>query len=286
MVGKRCKKEFGWVTPNYVPISVIVSKMKERLPYFKLCSFLFGTRPTLLLATFGVAAFSLPAIFTLSPAGSVESSIKPRHTLWALGATAFLLLLTGIVIRSNSKSTYSPFLHRKIAPFLITGIYVVLVGVITAIATFLYFRFVQKPVPLERPELAVWSTLVSLYGLIVVLQITVRNFEPPGNQQKVGELISEILENRSSAEDCSNYNAFLEPIEERLEDISEELNNATTPGGKELARDTEELVEKYRSIPTDVQIIVVDSSRSPADKELSDLKIQFESVTERLNRIS
>ena len=169
---------------------------------------------------------------------------------------------------------------------MITGIYVVLVGVITAIATFLYFRFVQKPVPLERPELAVWSTLVSLYGLIVVLQITVRNFEPPGNQQKVGELISEILENRSSAEDCSNYNAFLEPIEERLEDISEELNNATTPGGKELARDTEELVEKYRSIPTDVQIIVVDSSRSPADKELSDLKIQFESVTERLNRIS
>ncbi|WP_143420661.1 hypothetical protein [Halorubrum ezzemoulense] len=120
----------------------------------------------------------------------------------------------------------------------------------------------------------------------MVLQITVRNFEPPGNQQKVGELISEILENRSSAEDCSNYNAFLESIEERLEDISEELNNATTPGGKELARDTEELVEKYRSIPTDVQIIVVDSSRSPADKELTDLKIQFESVTERLNRIS
>jgi hypothetical protein len=260
--------------------------MKEKRPYFKLYSFLFGTRPTLLLATFGVAAFSLPAIFSLSPGGTVESFIKPRHTLWALGTTAFLLLLTGIVIRSNSKSTYSPFLNRKIAPILITGIYVTLVGIIMAIATFLYFRFVQKPVPLRRPELAVWSTLVSLYGLIVVLQITVRNFEPPGNQQKVGELISEIMENRSLAEDYSNYNAFVESIEESLEEVSKELNDATTPGGKELSRDIGEFVEKYQSIPTDVQIIVVDSSRSPADKELSDLKIQFESITERLNLIS
>lgn len=64
------------------------------------------------------------------------------------------------------------------------------------------------------------------------------------------------------------------------------LDEATTPGGKKLARDAEWLLKQYRSNPTDVQIILVDPSRSPADKELSDLKIQFESVIERLKRIS
>lgn len=260
--------------------------MSEKWPYLKLRSFLFGTRPTLLLATFGLAALSLPAVFTLLPAGTVESTIKPRHTNWALGATIILLLVTTAIIWSNCRSTYSPFLHRKIAPVLITALYTVIAGVITAVATLLYFLFIQRPVPTGNPELAMWSTIVSLYGLVIVVQITVRNFEPPGNRPELKDLISQLSKNRSSAESSSNYAGFLNSVEGNLKEITELLNEATTPGGKKLARDVEELLKQYRSNPTDVQIIVIDSSRSPADKELSDLKTQFESVTERLNRIS
>lgn len=260
--------------------------MREKLPYFKLRSFLFGTRPTLLLATFGLAASTLPAIFTLLPAGTVESIIKPRHTYWAIGATVILLLVTTAIIWSNCRSTYSPFLHRKIAPVLITALYVVFVGTITGVATLLYFRFIQRPVPIGNPELAMWFTIVSLYGLVVVVQITVRNFEPPDNRPELEDLISQLLENRSSAETSSNYAGFLDSIEENLKEITERLDETTTPGGKRLARDVKELLKQYRSNPTDVQIILVDSSRSPADKELTDLKTQFESEIERLNRIS
>jgi hypothetical protein len=154
------------------------------------------------------------------------------------------------------------------------------------IAALLYFRFIQRPVPTGNPELAVWSTIVSLYGLVVVVQITVRNFEPPGNRQELDDLISQLSENRSSAETSSNHAGFLDSIEENLKEIAERLNEANTPGGKKLARDVEELSKQYRLNPTDVQIILVDSSRSPADKELTDLKTQFESVIKRLNRIS
>ena len=260
--------------------------MREKLPYFKLRSFLFGTRPTLLLATFGLAVSSIPAVFALLPAGTVESLSKPRHTYGALGATVILLLMTTAIIWSNCRSTYSPFLHRKIAPVLITALYAVFVGMITGVATLLYFCFIQRPVPTGNPELAMWSTIVSLYGLVVVVQITVRNFEPPANRPELEDLISQLSENRSSAETSSNYVGFLDSIEENLKEITERLNEATTPGGKKLARDVEALLKQYRSNPTDVQIILVDSSRSPVDKELTELKTQFELVVKRLNRIS
>mgnify|MGYP006277188917 FL=1 len=260
--------------------------MREDLTYFELRSFLFGTRPTLLLATFGLAALSLPAVFTLVPAGTIESTIESRHSYWALGATVVLLFVTTGIIWSNCKSTYSPFLHRKVVPILITAFYVIFVGAITAIATFLYFCFIQKPIPTRTPELAVWSTIVSLYGFIVVVQITVRNFDPPSNRSELEAVVSKFLENCSLAEDSSNYVGFLDSIEENLEGITAQLDQATTPGGKKLGKKNKKVAERYQSNPTDIQIILIDSSRSPTDKELNNLKTEFESAIERLNRIS
>lgn len=274
------------VNSNYVAIAVITPAMREKLLYFKWSSFLFGTRPTLLLATFGLVALSLPAVFTIFPAGAIESTIRPRHTIWALGSTAFLLIMVGIIVWANCRSTYSPFLHQKISVILITTIYVAIVVIVTSVGGLLYFRFVQRPVPTTTPELAIWSTIVAFYALIAVVHITVRNFQPPSNRLELEGLVSKLSENRSSAEINSNYTGFLDSIEENLEDISDTLNEATTPGGKKLAREVEGLSEEYRSIPSDVQIVVVDSSRSPADKDLTDLKIQFETITERLSRIS
>lgn len=260
--------------------------MREQSSKSKLRAFLFGTRPILLLATLALSTFSLPTVFTLFPVGTVESTIKPRHTCWALGCTVVLLSITTSIIWSNCRSTYSPFLHRKAAPILIIVLYIGFIGMITAVATLLYFRFVQRTAPTGRPEIAVWSTIVSLYGLLVIVQITVRNFEPPGNHAELDELISRLLENRSSAEASSDYDYFLDRIEDNLEEITELLDEATTPGGEKLATDVKELLKQYRSNPADAQIIFVDSSRTPVDKELNSLKSQFESVLKRLNRIS
>ena len=79
---------------------------------------------------------------------------------------------------------------------------------------------------------------------------------------------------------------FFESLGGSVDRAADILRESSTDGGKKLARDIEDWLDTYRDKPEISQAAIVDQSRSPEQQDLRNLESEFESIIERLERIS
>lgn len=200
------------------------------------------------------------------------------------------LILTFVFSYRMSRSSYSPTLHQKRSPILIGAGYIIL-GLFATTAAYVtnsvLFGHILVP---NQQEMVFGASIGTMFGFFILLYFDRYEFEPPDTRNELESLINNLIEDRQKIEHSSKSPIRLthlyQSLTESVEEAAKILKESPTNDSKALALEMEEWVQTFRNKPEVSQAAIVEPSRSADDKELKRLRQQFDSIIERLGRIS
>lgn len=225
-----------------------------------------------------------------SSAGLVTFDVRADYLHWVSTVAVVAVLLTFFLSHRIGKSSYSPLLNRtQVQLFVAVGY--LLLGIGATAVTFVVHSIIigQTPIP-SGEELKFGIGVGAIFGFLVLMYIDRYEVETPGNTGEFEHTISKIdrtLEELNESDKAPiRLTDFYEALGRSMEEAVNCLRESSTEGGRKLAQDIEAWVEVFRGKPEVSQAMIVQGSRSPDEQELTELREEFESIIERLGRIS
>lgn len=253
-------------------------------------AFLLGALPRQLLTAVILEGIGLFGYLQITSAGFVNFGVTSTYLLGIAAIGLIAVVLTVVYAYRIGGSSYSPVLNRGWTPFFIALGYILLGIVITSITFLAHSLLLMQPHLPTLEEVGFGIGLGCVFGFLILQYISRFGVETPDNVDDLDAAISDIREYRRELDDSTKapirLTNFYESLEESMELAADRLKESSTDGGRKLARDIEDWVDVFRDKPEVSQAAIVQRSRNSEEQELTELQEDFESIIERLERIS
>jgi uncharacterized membrane-anchored protein YhcB (DUF1043 family) len=253
-------------------------------------TFLFGAFPRQLLTAVILEGVGLLGYLQFTSTGLIDLNVTATYLLEAGVVGIISIVLTGIYSYRIGRSSYSPVLHRSHTLFIISIGYTILGIVLTVFVYVIHSLLLRHPLLPTWEEVGFGLSVGATFGFLILLYISRFGVETPGNRDELQAAISEIQEHQRELESSMKapiqLTKFYESLERSMMKLAKCLRGSSTHGGRKLAQDIEEWTEVFKEKPEVSQAAVIHQSRNPEEQELTELQEDFESITERLEKIS
>lgn len=253
-------------------------------------TFLLGALPRQLLTAVILEGIGLLGYLQVTSAGFVNFGVTSTYLLWIAVIGLFAVVLTVIYTYRIGRSSHSPALNRDWAPLLIALGYTLLGVVITSITFLAHSLVLMQPRLPTLEGVGFGISIGCVFGFLILQYISRFGVETPDNVDDLDAAISDIREYRRELDNSIKapirLTSSYESLEESMELAEDRLKESSTDGGRKLARDIEDWVDVFEDKPEVSQAAIVHRSRNPEEQELTELQKDFESIIERLERVS
>lgn len=162
--------------------------------------------------------------------------------------------------------------------------------VATGIGSIVHLLLLPNPTAIGASDGIFGLSLGAIFGFLILLYIDRYGVELPEHRGELEDAIDSIQETITEINTSNRapvqMTATFESLTESMDRAVDLLNDGPTEGGRELRQDMRNWLSAFREKPEVSQAAIVDSSRGIQEQELRKLQEAFESIIERLERIS
>jgi hypothetical protein len=253
-------------------------------------AFLFGALPRQLLTAVILEGIGVLGYLQVNSRGFVNFELSSTYLLGTAVTGLISVVLTIFYSYRIGRSSYSPVLNRAWTPLLIALGYSLLGIMIASITFFAHFLLLMQLHPPTLEDIGFGISIGCIFGFLILQYLSRFGVETPGNVDDLNAAVSEISKCRQELDESAKapirLTSFYVSLEESMELARKCLKESSTNGGRELAQDIEDWTSVFRKKPEVSQAAIVQRSRYSEEQELTELQEDFESIIERLDRIS
>lgn len=259
-----------------------------RLSIYLNC-FTFGSRPRRIFYAVIVEGLSLLGLLSFTPRGLLDLRMVPKFTQGLTFLAVVAVFGTYYVSRSAAKESFSPILHTRFIPGLITIGYLTLGLVATSIGYLVHVEIYQISSSLSLQEFRIGICIGLIFGFLILFYYDRYEIKAPGNYYRFEDASEKMLEDYRFLETSNlppiNLTGRYKALENSVRETAEILEDSATRDGTKLAQDMNTWVDEFSSKPEPAKGQIVNNSGIPQEKELKNLRCEFNSVIKRILKI-